>query len=384
MARHPQPAAHRGGRAQVAPEHAARPATRNCTSRCWPACWATSAEARRTRTSYLGARGIKFYRHPGAHLKKKPGRWIVCAELVETTRLFGRGIANIEPLWIEQVAGHLLKKQLLDPHWEKKAAEVMSLERATLYGLVIYSGRRVPFARVDLQGAREIFIREGLVAGQWETQPAVPGRQPEAGEAGRGAGTQVAPAGRAGGRGADLRLLRQVHSARRLQRRHLRALVPRRPAAPNPALLKLTRDELMRHEAAGITTDAFPKTIRLGGVDCAATYLHEPGDAARRPDRDGAAVRAEPGERGARRVAGARHAQGQGAGAAQEPAATAALALRAAARVGGAAGRRSCRSPRPGRAARSPTRCSSWCATRPAWTSSAPTSSSTCCRRTCS
>src|SRR4051812_39041735 len=64
--------------------------------------------------AYLGARGIKFYRHPGAHLKKRPGRWVVCAELVETTRLFGRGIANIEPQWVEEVAGHLLKKQLLD------------------------------------------------------------------------------------------------------------------------------------------------------------------------------------------------------------------------------------------------------------------------------
>ncbi|MEO6679627.1 MAG: DUF3418 domain-containing protein, partial [Pseudomonas sp.] len=120
-----------------------------------------AASAGAGQSEYQGARGIKFYPHPGAHLKKKPGRWIVAAELVETTRLFGRGIANIEPLWIEQVAGHLLKKQLLDPHWEKKAAEVMSLERATLYGLVIYSGRRVPFARVDMQGAREVFIREG-------------------------------------------------------------------------------------------------------------------------------------------------------------------------------------------------------------------------------
>jgi ATP-dependent helicase HrpA len=71
---------------------------------------------------YLGARGIKFHRHPGAHLSKKPGRWIVAAELVETTRLFGRGIANIDPQWIEEVAGHLLKKQVLDPHWEKKEA----------------------------------------------------------------------------------------------------------------------------------------------------------------------------------------------------------------------------------------------------------------------
>ena len=116
---------------------------------------------------YLGARGIRFYRHPGARLAKKPGRWIVAAELVETTRLFGRGIANVEPQWVEQVAGHLLKKQLLDPHWEKKAAQVTALERATLYGLVIYNGRRVNFGRLDPVTAREVFIREALVAGNW-------------------------------------------------------------------------------------------------------------------------------------------------------------------------------------------------------------------------
>jgi ATP-dependent helicase HrpA len=120
---------------------------------------------------YLGARGIKFHRHPGAHLSKKPGRWIVAAELVETTRLFGRGIAAIEPQWLEDVGSHLLKKQLLDPHWEKKAAEVVALERATLYGIVVYSGRRVNFGRVE----------------------------PENGGQGGGAGAQVAPAGRAGG-----------------------------------------------------------------------------------------------------------------------------------------------------------------------------------------
>ena len=286
---------------------------------------------------YLGARGIKFYRHPGAHLKKKPGRWVVCAELVETTRLFGRGIANIEPLWIEQVAGHLLKKQLLDPHWEKKAAEVMSLERATLYGLVIYSGRRVPFARVDLQGAREIFIREGLVAGQWETKhPFL---------------------------AANQKLVKQVEELEHKSRRQdvlvdeeliyafYDKFIPRdvfsgasferwfrEASRANPALLKLTRDELMRHEAAGITTDAFPKTIRLGGVDCAGGLPARTGRPAGRPDRHGSAVRAEPGERGARGVAGARHAQGQGAGPAQEPAAKAAFALRAPARVGDAAG----------------------------------------------
>ena len=119
---------------------------------------------------YLGARGIKFYRHPGANLSKKPGRWIVAAELVETTRLFGRGIAAIEPQWLEQVGAHLIKKQLLDPHWEKKAAQVTALERATLYGLVVYHNRRTDYGRVDPAGAREIFIREALVAGEWETR----------------------------------------------------------------------------------------------------------------------------------------------------------------------------------------------------------------------
>ncbi len=84
-----------------------------------PATGARAGAPGGASSEYLGARGIKFHRHPGAHLKKRPGRWIVCAELVETTRLFGRGIANIDPQWVEEVAGHLLRKQLLDPHWEK-------------------------------------------------------------------------------------------------------------------------------------------------------------------------------------------------------------------------------------------------------------------------
>ncbi len=233
---------------------------------------------------YLGARGIRFYRHPGAKLSKKPGRWIVASELVETTRLFGRGIANIEPLWIEQVAGHLLNKQLLDPHWEKKAAQVTALERATLYGLVVYNGRRVNFGRVDPVAAREVFIREALVAGNWDTRlPFLSANQKLIGQV------------------QDLE-----HKARRqdvlvdeeliyaFYDQQLPAHVCsgatceswyRDEVKKQPQLLMLTRDELMRHEAAGITTQAFPKTLRLGGVDCLATYLHEPGDA-----RDGVTV----------------------------------------------------------------------------------------------
>ena len=219
---------------------------------------------------YLGARGIKFWRHPGAHLSKKPGRWLVAAELVETTRLFGRGLAAIEPQWIPPIAGHLLKTQLLEPHWEKKAAEVVALERATLYGIVIYNNRRVNFGRVDPAAAREIFIREALVQRRVGDPAALPGAQPQADAAGAGAGAQGAAPGRAGRRRADPRLLRRPAAGRRLLRRRAGALVPRR-GKRQPRLLQLTRDELMRHEAAGITTDAFPKTIRLGGIDCAAS-----------------------------------------------------------------------------------------------------------------
>jgi ATP-dependent helicase HrpA len=233
---------------------------------------------------YLGARGIKFHPHPGAHLKRKPGRWVVCAELVETTRLFGRGIATIEPQWIEEVAGHLLKKQLLDPHWEKKAAEVIALERATLYGLVVYSGRRVPFARVDVQGAREIFIREGLVAGQWESNlPFLAANQKLVRQV-----EELEHKSRRQDVLVDEELIyafydklipRDVFSGRTFERWY------REASRGQPQLLRLTREELMRHEAAGITTDAFPRTIRLGGVDCTTAYLHEPGDA-----RDGLTV----------------------------------------------------------------------------------------------
>ena len=233
---------------------------------------------------YLGARGIKFYRHPGAKLSKKPGRWIVAAELVETTRLFGRGIANIEPQWVEQVAAHLLKKQLLDPHWEKKAAQVTALERATLYGLVIYNGRRMNFGRVDPVAAREVFIREALVAGNWDTKLAF--------------------------LAANEKLIARVqdleHKARRqdvlVDEELIYAFYDQQLPADvcsgasceawykhevlrQPQLLLLTQEELMRHEAAGITTLAFPKTLRLGGVDCSVTYLHEPGD-----NKDGVTV----------------------------------------------------------------------------------------------
>ncbi|MBX9792683.1 MAG: ATP-dependent RNA helicase HrpA, partial [Burkholderiaceae bacterium] len=227
---------------------------------------------------YLGARGIRFHRHPGINLSKKPGRWIVAAELVETTRLYGRGIAAIEPQWLPQIAGHVIKTQLLEPHWEKKAAEVIALERATLYGIVVYNNRRVNFGLVNPAEAREIFIREALVAGDWETRlPFV--------AANRKLIAQVEELEHKSRRQDvlvddelihafyDQQLPADVCSGATLERWY------RDEIKRQPKLLLLTRDELMRHEAAGITSAAFPKTLRMGGVDCPAVYLHEPGDA---------------------------------------------------------------------------------------------------------
>jgi ATP-dependent helicase HrpA len=233
---------------------------------------------------YLGARGIKFWRHPGAHLSKKPGRWLIAAELVDTTRLFGRGLAAIEPQWIPPIAGHLLKTQLLEPHWEKKAGEVIALERATLYGIVVYNNKRVNFGLVDQAAAREIFIREALVQGEWETKLPFLAHN-------RKMIAQVEELEHKARRQDvlvddeliyayyDQQLPADVVSGASFERWY------REEARKQPKLLMLSREELMRHEAAGITTSAFPKTIRLGGVDCAAAYLHEPGDA-----RDGVTV----------------------------------------------------------------------------------------------
>jgi len=230
---------------------------------------------------YLGARGIKFWRHPGAHLSKKPSRWLIAAELVETTRLFGRSLAAIDPAWIVQIAGHLLKKQLLEPHWEKKAGEVVALERATLYGIVIYNNKRVNFGQIDPAAAREIFIREALVGSEWldTTERKLPFLAHN-----RKLIAQVEELEHKSRRQDvlvddeliyafyDQQLPKDVHSCASLERWY------RDEVKRQPKLLMLTKDELMRHEAAGITTAAFPKTVRLGGIDCTATYLHEPGD----------------------------------------------------------------------------------------------------------
>jgi ATP-dependent helicase HrpA len=226
--------------------------------------------------AYLGARGIKFNIWPGSTLGKKAGKWVMAAELVETTRLYARTIAQIQPEWIEKIGGHLLKKSWGEPRWEKRSAQVTASERATLYGIVVYSQRRINYAQHNPMEAREIFIREALVGGDYDT------RSPFFAH--------------------NHKLIREIENLEHKSRR-LDVLVDDQLIAAfydkeipsdvvngagfekwykdasrdNPKLLYLNREELMRHEAAGVTTELFPKTMNVTGIEMGLTYHFEPG-----------------------------------------------------------------------------------------------------------
>ena len=224
---------------------------------------------------YTGARGIKFWVHPGSWTKK-PGKWIVAAELVETTRLFARTVASIEPRWLEEIGGHLLKRSRSDPHWEKDRGEVVALERGTLYGLPVYANRRVPFAPFDPDLARDLFIRSALVEGDLDS------RAPFFAHNRR----LVADIERLEHKSRrpdilvddelihsfyDERIPKEINRAADFERWR------RQAEAAKPRLLHLSREDLMRHEAAGITTENFPPSLELGPNRYALEYHFEPG-----------------------------------------------------------------------------------------------------------
>ena len=119
---------------------------------------------RHEQYEYLGARGLKFFIFPGSGLHKLKPKWIMAAEQVETSKVYARTVARIEPEWIEHCAEHLVKHNYYDPHWEKKAARTAVYERTLLYGLTLQAGRKIPYERVDVNGARIMFIQSALVA----------------------------------------------------------------------------------------------------------------------------------------------------------------------------------------------------------------------------
>ncbi|MBX9810900.1 MAG: ATP-dependent RNA helicase HrpA [Burkholderiales bacterium] len=224
---------------------------------------------------YLGARGIKFTIFPGSVLRKARPRWVMAAELAETTRLYARCVAKIEPEWIEPVARPLVSRHYFDPHWEKERAMAVAFERVTLYGLTIVSKRRVHYGAIHPAAAREIFIR-ALAAGEYAT--------------------------RAKFYEYNQILIKEVQELEHKTRRRdvlvdeqaifdfYDALIPpdivngaafekwRRAAEQaNPKLLYLTRDYLMRHAASDITEAQFPETLRAADTEFRLKYRFDPG-----------------------------------------------------------------------------------------------------------
>ena len=229
---------------------------------------------------YLGARGIRFWPHPGSALAKKAGRWIVAAELVETTRLYARCLAKIEPEWLEEVGAHMVKRHVYDPHWEKKTGQVRAWERGTLHGLVLYAKRPVAYSRIDPKLARELFIREGLVLGELPEEFARHARFFQ----------------------HNRKLVRDIEQLEHKTRRQdvlvdeelifafYDAQIPadvvdmasferwRKDAEKaEPKRLFLTREQLMRHDAAGVTSERFPPQMEIHGQRYPLSYHFEPG-----------------------------------------------------------------------------------------------------------
>ncbi|MGA7984655.1 MAG: ATP-dependent RNA helicase HrpA [Burkholderiales bacterium] len=225
--------------------------------------------------SYTGARGIKFWVHPGSWTRK-PGKWLVAAELVETTRLYARTVAAIEPQWLEDLGAHLIKRQRERPHWEKTRAQVVALERGTLYGLPVYANRRIHFGPLEPGPAREIFIRSALVEGEFETRaPFFAHNRKLLHEIER-----LEHKSRRPDILVDDVLIQAFYDARIPQGIHNGADFEkwrREAERVEPRLLFLRREDLMRHEAAGITTENFPPRLQLGLNDFELEYSFEPG-----------------------------------------------------------------------------------------------------------
>ncbi|WP_434743565.1 ATP-dependent RNA helicase HrpA [Micromonospora sp. SH-82] len=227
---------------------------------------------------YLGARGAKFALFPGSALFKKPPRWVMAAELVETSRLWGRVAGRIEPEWVEPLAQHLVKRSYSEPHWEKKQAAVMAYEKVTLYGVPIVTSRKVNYGRIDGGLSRELFIRHALVEGDWSTHHHF--------------------------FDDNKRLLAEVEELENRARRRdilvddetvFRFYDERIPAdvvsgrhfdtwwkktrRDEPDLLTFTRELLVNEGRGGVGEDDYPDEWRAEGVTLPLTYRFDPGTA---------------------------------------------------------------------------------------------------------
>lgn len=234
---------------------------------------------------YLGAGGRKFHIFPASGLKKKAPQWLMAAELVETSRLYARVVAKIQPEWVEKLADHLLRRHYTEPHWEQNAAQVAAFERTALFGITITPKRKVSYGRIDPEVCREIFIRHALVYGEYRT---------------------AAPFFR---HNADLISEVEVLEAKGRRRDILadeqrltafyEPLIPahvvnghsferwrKQAEHKNPKLLFLSRDYLMQREAGHERSGQFPDALQVQGMILPLRYHFDP-----KAEDDGVTVR---------------------------------------------------------------------------------------------
>jgi len=225
---------------------------------------------------YMGARGIKFFIAPNSVLAKKGTKWVMAGELIETHRLYARTVARIEPEWLEETGAHLIKRHYYDPHWEKKPAQVVAFERSTLHGLLLNAKKRVHYGPMNVPESREVFIRQALVEGEFDTRaPFFAFNQKLIAEI-----EALEHKARRPDVLVDDELIFAFYDSRIAAHIHNGATFEawRREAERTDAkLLYLKKDDLMRHEAAGITTDQFPPQLKIDNVSFALSYNFSPG-----------------------------------------------------------------------------------------------------------
>jgi ATP-dependent helicase HrpA len=250
---------------------------------------------RRPLPEYLGARGTKFAVFPGSGLAKKPPDWVVAAELVETSRLWGRTVAAIEPEWVEPVAAHLVKRSYSEPRWSRSRGAAIATEKVTLYGIPIIADRDLLLARIDPVLARELFIRHALVEGDWQTRHHFFRDNTALIEQAAELEQRARRRGLVAGEDAlyafyDARVPADAASARHFDAWWKKA------RQETPDLLTLTLDDLLSSAAADLDTEAYPQTWTSaspglatagngGAAGLTVSYAFEPG-----ADADGVTI----------------------------------------------------------------------------------------------